>query len=134
MHRNKPVKSARGSLLDIYWTFGSPATSFDDSSNEALSLLLLMLPVHTLCRTHSAHHAVLPASLTHQDLLHCIFIQHRLWKVHREKKIQRKVTLCMVCCSVMCGAQSHQWDGVNLLGRERKHQPAQMFHIPNVPI
>lgn len=51
-----------------------------------------------------------------------------------KKKMQRKVILCMVCCSVMCGAQSHQWDGVNLLGRERKHQPAQMFHIPNVPI
>lgn len=28
---------------------------------------------------------------------------------------------------------AYQWDGVNLFCWERKHQPAQMFHIPNLP-
>lgn len=87
-------KAPGGSLLDNYWTFGSPATGFDDPSNEALSLLLLMLPIHTLRLTHSAHQAVFPAGLTHQDLLYCIFIQHCLWKVQQRKKI----CFCILFC------------------------------------
>ncbi len=70
-------------LIDsIYWTFFPPAPCFDNPSNETLSLLSLMMPVHTLCNTHSTHQTVLPATLTHQDLLHCFFTQHRLQNAH----------------------------------------------------
>lgn len=65
-------------LLNIRRTFCSPAPGFYDPSDETLSLLSLPPLVRALNHTDSTHHTVLPATLTHQDLLHCVFIQHNL--------------------------------------------------------
>lgn len=83
-----------------------------------------MMLVHTLSSTHSTHRAVLPATLTHQDLLHCVLIQRCL---HGGKHILN-IHACQDIflenqfkCSEMnylhglmlLGA--YEWDGVNLL-------------------
>lgn len=60
------------------WTFCPPAPCSNNPSKETLSLLSQTMLVHTLCNTDSTHCTVLPATLTHQDLLHCVFIQHHL--------------------------------------------------------
>lgn len=62
-------------------TFCPPVTSFDDASNETLGLAPLKMSVHTPSHADSSHGAVLPAPLTHQDLLHRVFTQHGLGNV-----------------------------------------------------
>lgn len=63
----------------MYWTFCLTIPRFDDPLNEALSLLPVVMLVHTLDNTNSANLALLPTLLTHQDLLHYVLIQYSLF-------------------------------------------------------
>lgn len=65
---------------NLYWTFCPPVPCFDDPSDETLRLLFPAMLVHTPSTTDSTQHTVLPAPLSHQDLFHCVFIQHGLHK------------------------------------------------------
>lgn len=65
--------------LEVYWTFCPTILCFDNPLNEALSLLPVLMLVHTLDDTNSANLTVLPTLLTHQDLLDYVLIQHSLF-------------------------------------------------------
>lgn len=105
-----------------------PALSIDNSPNETLTLLSQKTLVHTLTNASPAHRAVLPLFLSQQYQLHGVLIQHHL---HGRKTARMRTLNVTKFLFVYFDAYQRNW--INVLGWEGKHQPAQMFHITNLP-